>query len=149
MRSLSVFYADDDEDDLMLFEDAINDVRQLIAAAVSLHLVKNGVKLIDKILQEKVADPLIFLDLNMPCKSGLELLQEIRANSLLKNSTVIIYSTSTNDESIRKSYQYGASLYACKPNDYTSLKTMTTSLLTTDWQSRTSDFSNFVYQKAD
>ena len=56
MRSLSVFYADDDEDDLMLFEDAINDVRQLIAAAVSLHLVKNGVKLIDKILQETNLD---------------------------------------------------------------------------------------------
>lgn len=148
MSSLSVFYADDDEDDLMLFEDAVNDIRKLIIPAVSLHLVKNGLNLIDVILEKNTRDPLIILDLNMPFKSGFELLQEIRANAQLKDSTIVIYSTSTDEETIQKSYDYGANLYASKPYDYMSLKTMTTSLLSIDWQSRKSNFANFVYQQS-
>lgn len=148
MNSLAVFYADDDEDDLMLFEDAVNDVRNLINPAVSLHLIKNGVNLIELILEKNILNPLIILDLNMPLKSGFELLQEIRANSQLNDSTIIIYSTSTDDVTIQKSYDYGASFYASKPNDYNSLKFMARSLLSTDWQNHKPTLANFVYPKS-
>ena len=147
MNLISVFYADDDEDDLMLFEDAVASTNSSVSCEVNLNLVKDGINLVELMLDKNVEQPVVILDLNMPYRNGFELLAEIRAHARLNHSIVIMYSTSNDDETIRKSYEQGANFYFSKPNDFTSLQSMVTLILTEDWLSRPNQFSNFVYQE--
>ena len=41
MKEYSIFYADDDEDDLMFFEEAVYSLSGDEAVKINLHLVKN------------------------------------------------------------------------------------------------------------
>jgi len=58
----------------------------------------------------------IFLDLNMPLKSGLECLWEIRKSSRLNDTRVLILSTSTRQTDINYGLKHGANAYFVKPN---------------------------------
>lgn len=146
MSTSTIFYADDDEDDLMLFDDAVKIITKDTGLTVQLYLVENGVGLIDRIIEQKDPNPLVFLDLNMPFKSGFELLSEIRHHSKIKNTTVIIYSTSTDEATIEKSFKSGANFYVSKPNDFVSLKSMVDSLIRVDWKNQRPTPSKFVYE---
>ena len=60
---------------------------------------------------------LILLDLNLPKKSGHELLAEIKADPELKRIPVIILTTSSSDLDVMSSYNLGANCYITKPLD--------------------------------
>jgi two-component system, chemotaxis family, response regulator Rcp1 len=60
---------------------------------------------------------LILLDLNLPRKSGLEVLQEIKADESLKRIPVVILTTSQAEKDIVKSYDLHANAYITKPVD--------------------------------
>ena len=60
---------------------------------------------------------LILLDLNLPLKSGLEVLQEIKATENLKRIPVVILTTSQAEKDIIKSYDLHANAYITKPVD--------------------------------
>lgn len=58
---------------------------------------------------------LILLDLNLPKKSGYEVLAELRANAEMRHVPVIILSTSDREEDIIRCYRTGANNYLTKP----------------------------------
>ncbi|OAN46669.1 response regulator [Paramagnetospirillum marisnigri] len=60
---------------------------------------------------------LILLDLNLPGRTGHEILEEIRADSLLCSIPVVILSTSGAERDIKTAYALGASSYVSKPMD--------------------------------
>jgi chemotaxis family two-component system response regulator Rcp1 len=60
---------------------------------------------------------LILLDLNIPKKSGFELLGEIRATPELSRIPVVILTSSEADRDILKSYELHANCFICKPVD--------------------------------
>jgi chemotaxis family two-component system response regulator Rcp1 len=60
---------------------------------------------------------LILLDLNLPRKSGFEVLQDIRTSVHGECIPIIILSGSANPADIRKAYAFGANCYIRKPND--------------------------------
>ena len=60
---------------------------------------------------------IIFLDLHLPKKSGLEVLAEIKRNPRLLVTPVIVVSGSANPEEIREAYELHASCYVRKPDD--------------------------------
>jgi chemotaxis family two-component system response regulator Rcp1 len=60
---------------------------------------------------------LIFLDLHLPRKSGLEVLHEIKTNPKLKVTPVVVVSGSANPSEIREAYELHASCYIRKPDD--------------------------------
>ena len=60
---------------------------------------------------------IILLDINLPKKSGQEVLAEIKADESLKTIPVIILSSSEAQEDIVKSYKLNASGYITKPID--------------------------------
>lgn len=60
---------------------------------------------------------LILLDLNLPGKSGLELLQEIKSDYDLRRIPVIVLTTSTARQDIDASYALYANCYVIKPLD--------------------------------
>jgi CheY-like chemotaxis protein len=126
----SVFLADDDPDDRFLFEDAFNEV----ARETQLVMANDGKELME-ILDLTVPPPpeVIFLDLNMPLKSGFECLSEIRETNKLKNIPVVIFSTTSEKEYIDRVFQQGANYYLCKPPSFPKLKKAIAQVLAIDW----------------
>jgi len=59
----------------------------------------------------------IFLDLHLPRKSGLEVLHEIKTNPKLRATPVVIVSGSADPNEIREAYELHASCYIRKPDD--------------------------------
>jgi CheY-like chemotaxis protein len=117
-----ILLADDDPDDQMLFEDAVSELTP--GLPVSLHIVNNGNELMEYLLDESNPLPsLLFLDLNMPVKNGFECLYDIRQNPILKNISVVIYSTTGNMQEIDEVYKKKADLFLNKPNSFSELET--------------------------
>lgn len=58
---------------------------------------------------------LVLLDLNLPRKSGQEVLQEIKNDAALKHIPVIVLTTSADQADILRSYQLHANAYVTKP----------------------------------
>jgi two-component system, chemotaxis family, response regulator Rcp1 len=59
----------------------------------------------------------IFLDLHLPKKSGLEVLAEIKGNPKLLITPVVVVSGSADPHEIREAYELHASCYVRKPDD--------------------------------
>ena len=60
---------------------------------------------------------IIFLDLHLPRKSGLEVLAELKGSSRLKATPVVVISGSDDPREIREAYELHANCYIRKPND--------------------------------
>ena len=71
---------------------------------------------------------LILLDLNLPRKHGLEVLEEVKCDDSLKHIVVIVVTTSTADADVMKSYQLHANWYLKKPSDWEEFTRMITML---------------------
>jgi DNA-binding response OmpR family regulator len=127
----TLLLAEDDEDDYVLFCEAVKDS----PLPVDLHWVKNGEELMAAVKRDKT--DIIFLDINMPLKNGFECLTEIRSDVDLKETPVIIYSTSDDSKLIDWMYNAGANLYLCKPTDFRKLKSRILTAIAMDWQKQT------------
>jgi two-component system, chemotaxis family, response regulator Rcp1 len=115
--------------EILLIEDSPSDADLAIEALShgkilnNLHFVEDGVEAI-KFLRKKepyirVPRPdLILLDLNLPKKSGVEVLAEIKTDPHLKLIPVVILSTSAAQEDIITSYSLHANCYITKPVDF-------------------------------
>lgn len=121
MTNFKILLADDDEDDCMFFKEALDE----LSFPASLNTVGNGVELMKFLASHSANLPhLLFLDLNMPRKTGMECLSEIKQHEALKKMPVIIYSTSSNPEVMELLYDKGAQYYIRKPADFADLKSV-------------------------
>ncbi|MFS4446535.1 response regulator [Maribacter sp. 2307UL18-2] len=145
LNLLNIALADDDEDDRMLFEEAIEE----LAMQTKLALFKDGQELMDYLnLPDIVLPNLVFLDLNMPIKNGMQCLREIRQNPTLKNLAIAIYSTSSSEQDIEDTFVNGANIYINKPNSFSKLRQVIEKVLQLNWQYHTSNLNrnNFLYR---
>jgi two-component system, chemotaxis family, response regulator Rcp1 len=115
--------------DILLVEDNPGDVRLAQEALKEskvrnkLYVVEDGVEAIAFLRQQgkysSMPRPdLILLDLNLPRKSGREVLAEIKADETLKCIPVVILTVSRAEEDIMKCYHYHANCYITKPLDF-------------------------------
>jgi CheY-like chemotaxis protein len=138
-----ILLADDDDDDRMIFTDAFKEVK----IKTKLEVVKDGNELMDFLKQPQNELPdVLFLDLNMPCKSGMECLAEIKSDGRLKDMAIVIYSTSASENDIEETFVKGANVYLQKPNDFGVLKKLLSEVIIINWQYQTSGLNrdNFV-----
>jgi len=115
----TILIAEDEDDEAFLLE------RALKKAAISNPVlrVKNGDEVIEYLSgsgcygdRSQYPMPIIvLLDLNMPKKSGFEVLEWIRQQSSLKALAVDVFSGSSRNEDIEKALRLGANLYLKKP----------------------------------
>jgi CheY-like chemotaxis protein len=125
----TLFYAEDDQDDVFLFQSVLNEMNikhELVVA-------NNGQELIDSLNNPPPSPQIVFIDLNMPVKNGLESLEEIRASIEYGKVPIIILSTSSDEDAIEKARQLGADLYIVKPSNYGKLKAFLQECLAIDW----------------
>lgn len=121
MTSIKILLADDDQDDRLLFQDALSETQ----VPSSLNFATNGQELIDLLEKNTLNLPdILFLDLNMPLKNGAECLVDIRSCDYLKKLPVVIFSTSYNHEIALNLYKGGANRYIQKPADFSALKSV-------------------------
>lgn len=114
-----ILLADDDETDRMLFKEALEDLK----LRTYIETVNDGEQLIARLKAKDAKIPnVLFLDLNMPRKNGLECLKEIRQDKKFKEMSIIIYSTSSSEKNIEETFLCGANVYINKPNDFATLK---------------------------
>ncbi len=118
-KFLNLLLADDDEADRMLFKEAFEE----LTTKTVISTVNNGEQLMDYLNKKEGPVPhLIFLDLNMPRKNGMECLKEIRGNEAFKKISIAIYSTSASENDIKETFLNGANVYIKKPSDFNTLK---------------------------
>jgi CheY-like chemotaxis protein len=133
MRSYpsDILMADDDEDDRMLFSEALRD----ICPETKIQFAQNGFDLMQKLEERKAQLPqLILLDINMPQVNGLDCLASIRKSDKLKDIPIAIFSTSNRQDHIEASYKAGADLYIQKPSHFDMLVKIVQDLLSKKWQ---------------
>lgn len=118
-RPITILMADDDADDRLLCQQALEESRVLN----DLRFVEDGEELLDYLYRrgdftdaEKNPRPgLILLDLNMPRKDGREALKEIKADPELRRIPIVVMTTSQAEEDIYRSYDLGANSFVTKP----------------------------------
>ena len=132
---LNVALVDDDKDDRFLFQEVIEEIK----INTNLLLFTNGQEFMDYLIQEDTVNlHIVFLDLNMPVKNGIQCLEEIRSNNRFNDVSVAIYSTSSSEADIEETFVKGANVYINKPNDFKSLKKTIEQVLRVNWQYNTS-----------
>jgi CheY-like chemotaxis protein len=114
----SVLLVDDDEDDRTLFTEALT----VLDKSIQCWTAVDGKQAIDLLMYDLVVLPdVIFVDLNMPKMNGLEFLKAIKNHRSYKNIPVIIYTTSSNPEDMKKTRELGAVDFVTKPSDFDAL----------------------------
>ena len=87
-----------------------------------LHIVSDGLEAIDYLRRRgthssSLSPDFIILDLNLPLKSGREVLREIKEDPALRRIPVIIFSSSHSERDVSDCYDLHANCYIRKPND--------------------------------
>jgi CheY-like chemotaxis protein len=139
---MNILLADDDEDDRSFFNDAIKELKM----NNNLTIFKDGEELMDYMNNpDSVIPHILFLDLNMPCKTGHDCLKEIRANTKFKDLSIAIYSTSSSEKDIEDTFIGGANVYIKKPNDFNKLKKVIKDVVNMNWQYHTSGLNKEIF----
>lgn len=118
MKQKLILLIDDDSDDREIFEIALNEIglnHKCITA-------ENGREAIELLSSNPLIFPdYIFLDLNMPLLSGKEFLQKIKNFPNLKETAIIIYTTSSYAKDIEETKLLGATHFLLKPSNFNLL----------------------------
>jgi CheY-like chemotaxis protein len=112
----NILLAEDDVDDYLYLVEAF----ESISSEFKITRAGNGLECIT-ILKTKAKPDIVFLDLNMPIKKGLECLKFIREHDRFDDVPVIIYSTSHYIKDIDAAYKGGANFYIVKPSSSENL----------------------------
>ena len=142
-----VLLAEDDEDDRFLFEQILT----TSSISVFLTTVEDGEKLLN--LLETISAPpppdVIFIDINMPLKNGIECLAQIRGNKKFDKVPVFMFSTSVYKHDVDLAYQLGANLYIPKQLFFDGQKQIIEQLFSVHWKDYLTKIpkDSFVLQK--
>lgn len=114
---------------ILLIEDNPGDVRLTTEAfqeanfSVNIMVANDGEEAIKRLKQEPPYESLphpnlILMDLNLPKKSGPEILKEIKGHPILRRIPIIGLSTSSSEKDIANIYDLHINCYLNKPVDF-------------------------------
>jgi CheY-like chemotaxis protein len=113
---------------ILLVEDSLADIDLTLEALEEakfvnqVHTVRDGAAAIAYLrrgtgYEDAIRPDLIILDLNLPKRSGHEVLQSLKADRDLRSIPVAVLTTSAAASDVAKSYDLGANCYLTKPVD--------------------------------
>jgi CheY-like chemotaxis protein len=116
---ISVLLVEDDPGDVLLIREAFSDRK----VGNVLSVVSDGVEAMQFIRGEgdyagRERPDLVLLDLNLPRKSGAEVLEEIKSDPELATIPVVVLTTSRAEADVLRSYEMHANAYITKPVDF-------------------------------
>ncbi|KUJ60853.1 histidine kinase [Flavobacteriaceae bacterium CRH] len=142
MTDLTIFYTDDDEDDLSIFTDAV----ESLPKKIELKTYNGGEKLLNAIYNPPPTPSVVFLDLNMPGKNGFDVLKELQDSEEKKDIPIIIFSTSSEPGIIEKCRTLGADYFITKPVLMKDIVKSIEHALAINWKEFIPGPKNFVYK---
>ena len=124
MQKQFILVAEDDSDDRFLLQTAFKEK----GYTDKVEFVENGIELIDFLGRIHNKKPphesypyFILLDLNMPKKDGREALKEIKQHPIFKKIPIVVFTTTKNENEIKRCYELGANTYVVKPVSFEGL----------------------------
>lgn len=125
-EKITVVIAEDDEDDIMLLENAL----EAVGCRHTVRIVRDGRELLDYLKGEgKYEDrqrypfpSVLLLDIKMPRLSGLDVLRWLSKHPECSVMPTIVFSASEMEQDIKLAYELGASAYFVKPMAFQNLK---------------------------
>lgn len=116
MKSIHILLVEDNEGDVFLTTEALEDSKFINEISV----VKDGQEALDfvfktKGFEDRATPNLIILDVNLPKKSGHEVLKELKSHQTFRKIPVIMLTTSSSKRDIDLSYEYHANCFITKP----------------------------------
>ncbi len=116
---LGVLLVEDDPGDVLIAQEALRASR----LESRLTVVPDGVEAIAYLRKqngyaEAERPDLILLDLNLPRKSGHEVLAEVKADPQLRRIPIVVLTTSAAVEDVVRSYDLHANVFVTKPVDF-------------------------------
>ena len=113
-EALTILLIEDDTIERLKFNRTLNKLgfrHQVLEA-------KNGEEAVEQLSKKHNLPHIIFLDLNMPRLNGLEFLERIKNDSVLRSIPTIILTTSNNAHDVIECYKIGIAGYVIKPLKY-------------------------------
>lgn len=112
---VEILLVDDNPGDVRLIQEVFKEAE----IENQLHVTRDGEEAMQMLHQlennqNKLPD-LILLDLNLPKKSGGEVLKEIKENDKLKCIPVVVLTSANREEDLVESYKNNANCYITKP----------------------------------
>jgi CheY-like chemotaxis protein len=115
---LNIFLVEDDDVDVMNVKRAFaqNNIRN------SLFVAHDGVEALEKLRSREIPQErrVVLLDLNMPRMNGIEFLREVRNDPALCSMTVVVLTTSKNEQDRIDAYNLNVAGYLVKPVTFAS-----------------------------
>jgi two-component system response regulator len=114
-----VLLVEDNRADVLVVRESV----ALHKLPVDLHVVSDGEQAFDFIKRAEIEPEaprphLLLVDLNLPKRSGREILQRVRESSALKDVPVMIVTSSSSARDRKELLRLGANDYFCKPANY-------------------------------
>lgn len=114
--TVEILLVEDSEPDILLTQEAFEET----SVNHRLHVARDGEEAMRFLRRtgEYASAPrpdVVLLDINMPRKNGLEVLQELKSDPQLTSIPVLMLTTSQSEEDVRSSYTRHASGYVIKP----------------------------------
>ena len=119
-NKLNILLIEDNPADVRLIKEIIKDFKIKNQLCVS----TNGINAFKLLTQDdyKSLPDLILLDLSLPCKNGLELLNELKTDDKFKQIPIIILTELTDEDDVLNAYKLHANCFIRKPSTYNDYK---------------------------
>jgi len=116
--AIEILMIEDNPGDIRLTQEALRDAKMNVNMSVLMDGISALAFLNHQGAYANAPEPdLILLDLNLPLKSGFEILAEIKQNDHLRQIPVVVLTSSQAERDIVKSYNLHANAYVTKPVD--------------------------------
>jgi len=135
---ITLYYVDDDRDDLDIFELAI---QPFLASVV---LFEIGADLLSS-LDKPILPAIVFVDLNMPSFTGFQIIEYIRSKKRFEKLPVVVLSTSIDYRTKQTCWELGADFCIVKPRQIEKLTTALQYVTAIDWTNYKRSFENFEF----
>lgn len=121
---IRVLVADDNEDHVFLIVRALRSEHGMV---LEIETAGDGEEVLDHLysrgrFEDRPKPNLVLLDLKMPKVSGLEVLEQVKADPALRSIPIVVLSSSERPEDVASTYRLGGNSYVSKPANLDGLR---------------------------
>lgn len=129
MKPVKILLVEDNQGDVLLTKEALID-GEFANELIHLPDGELALKYLNKLPPYEQAETpdLVLLDINMPKVGGFEVLKQVKHSAELKKIPIIMLTTSSSEEDIRRAYDSYANAYLTKPVAYSDFIVMVESI---------------------
>lgn len=111
---MEILLVEDNPADVVLMQEALYEIE----ADVDLSVAVSGEDALSRLRSAEPLPDLVILDLNLPGKHGIVVLEEMKRDSNLRPIPVIVLSSSGDQRDVKAVYEHNGNCFVRKPGEY-------------------------------